>query len=473
MQLEVRISDRVVIFLLAALLALCACGGPKPPRLTDEVRLLPVHARVADPRNPSKPGDRRALLAEGFGEETERPGEAHVAWGDPHPGTRSTLVARFVHLADAQLTDDESPGRVSAADQPGASNAAYRPHDAWLCRMVDGMVRQTVALQPDFLLLGGDNLDNQQSNEVDWFLKLLEGGSVECDSGDDDAETPKTAFSAAGLGKIPWLWVTGNHDVLVQGNFVADAAARETAVGSRADLGTRDWRLSGGPVVQGDVPADARRKVLSPSELHQRVLGRADERANYTWDLEGTPLRVVVLDTAARSGGSDGVVLRAAFDEFLKPALDAAKAEGKWVVLTSHHATTSIGDGNQVFGTRQPDAVPVRELVALMTSYPNVLLSLVGHGHEHRVRRLEGQHPLVEVMTAAIADWPFQSRLIEVFDEENGWLRIRATGIDVPADTDELKVARALGVLDWTTKWFDGGAGGEGDGNVEIWVERP
>lgn len=458
--------------LLLAGLAPLGCGGPKP-RLTSDVTLVPMHARVAEQRNPSKPGERRALLAEGWGAETEGPGEPYFAWGEAHPGTRSRVVARFVHLADAQLTDDESPNRVAAADTPGSVNAAYRPHDAHLCELVDGMVRQSSALAPDFVLLGGDNIDNQQSNELDWFMMLMQGGPLECDSGRDDAESPKGAFRAAGLGKTPWLWVTGNHDVLVQGNFVADDAARAAAVGTRADLGTRDWSRPGGPVVQGEVAADARRALLSPTDLHRRVLSRPDERASYTWDLEGTPLRVVVLDTAARSGGSDGVVLRAAVDEFLKPALDAAQAEGKWVVFAAHHAMSSLGDGAQPFGTRQPDAVPVAELTALLTSYPNVLLSLVAHSHEHRVLRLEGMHPLIEMTTASIADWPFQSRLIEVLDEENGWLRIRATGIDIPADTPVLEEARALGVLDWTTKWFDGGEGAVEDRNVELWLPKP
>ena len=75
------------------------------------------------------------------------------------------------------------------------------------------------------MVLGGDNADNAQQNELDWFLSILDGApSVECDSGkDDDPVTgpdndPKDPFVAEGL-KVPWLWVTGNHDILNQGNF--------------------------------------------------------------------------------------------------------------------------------------------------------------------------------------------------------------------------------------------------------------
>jgi hypothetical protein len=443
------------------------------------------------------PGVRRALLAEGWGDELEAAGEAHVTYvpsGEtvPAAGANAHVVTRFVHLSDLQLADDESPTRVASTDQPGATDAAFRPHDAYLCLVINGLARQLRTLSIGFVLLGGDNVDNAQRNEVDQVMTLLGSGgtSMTCDTGADDdpiagpGNDPKDAFEVSGLG-VPWLWVTGNHDALSQGNFVVDESLRAASIGSNAALGTRDWSLPGGPVVQGAVAADPERAMLTPAELLQHVAADGDGHgltaataatgfANYTWDVPDSPVRMIVLDTAARSGGSEGVLTHGVVNTFLKPALDAALAEGKWVMLAAHHAASSLGDGDQTFGTRQPDAITSTEFIALITQYPNVLFSLTGHNHRHRLRTLVGaQHSVVEVTTASLADFPQQARVLELWDEDNGWLRLRATSIDPPVDTPLLAEARKLAVLDWTTSWFDSPPTGAEDRNVEIWVRKP
>lgn len=483
------------------LLLLVACGpGPVvPPRvvLTDEVTRAPSHASSspAEKRNSAIPGMRRALLAEGWGEETEGEGEAHVSYGvdeAPTPGPNARRLTRFVHLADLQLADDESPARVAATDQPGTTNAAYRPHDAYLCLVTDAIAREISALSVDFVLLGGDNIDNAQRNELDQVLALLGGGgSMTCDTGADDdpvpgaANDPKDAFDAHGLGAVPWLWVTGNHDALSQGNFVPDDRLRAAAIGNDSALGTRDWKVFGGPVIQGPVIADEARALLSPVELLTRVAQDGDGHglsgqtaaaglANYAWDVPGTQLRMIVLDTSARSGGSEGVLERAVLDTFLEPALDQAQAEGKWVMLASHHPSSALTDGDQPFGIKQTDTVTPEQFTALITAYPNVLFSFTAHAHRHHVRTLTGPtHSVIEMTTASLADFPQQARLLELWDEDNGWLRLRATSIDPPVDTPLLAEARRLAVLDWTTGWFDSPPTRPEDRNVDVWVRKP
>jgi hypothetical protein len=59
----------------------------------------------------------------------------------------------------------------------------------------------------DFAILGGDNIDNTQSNELDWLQTLLKGGVVECDSGDDDSAPEKAPFLAEGLA-VQTHWVS-------------------------------------------------------------------------------------------------------------------------------------------------------------------------------------------------------------------------------------------------------------------------
>jgi 3',5'-cyclic AMP phosphodiesterase CpdA len=470
--------------------------------LTTELTLMPAHA-VLDPtldRDPADPAAIDSMLSDGFGDLKKGPAWAMVPHtlddaAPPKSGSNAKRLTRFIHLSDTQLADDESPARLAAFDSPGISGA-FRPQEGHECRILNAAVRTINVLHHttpvDFVVLGGDNADNAQTNELGWFLSILDGApSVECDSGNDDDPVagpdndPKDPFVAEGL-KVPWLWVTGNHDVLNQGNWpAADHGA--DAIGAYSFSGTRDWSEPGAPVIKEDVPADPRREVLSRATMLDAVSKAGDGhgigagaktlgKAFYTFDVKGTPIRVVVLDTAAESGGSDGIIHQADIDAFVKPALDQAKAEKKWVILTSHHASRQIGDGGSLGFPKQADALTVEAWQAFVGGYDNVLMHLAGHTHLHRVTKTApvGGHAYWELETSALADFPHQMRMIEIWDEDDGYLTIRGTALDYQVDGDPVAAdGRKRSVVDYTSGWVGDGTGAVGDRNVALWIKKP
>jgi hypothetical protein len=346
-----------------------------------------------------------------------------------------------------------------------------------------------------FVLLGGDNADSAQTNEVDWVLGMLGGApEVECDSGDDDdlIDGPdndgKDPFEAEGL-RMPWKWVTGNHDVLVQGNLKVEAGNRTNVLGSVASTGTRNYAQPGGPVEKGDfVVPDPRRALLSRQELMTKVashgdghgLGEAQKqsgKAIYTFDIPDSPIRFLVHDTAAETGGAEGIIHKADVDAMIKPLLDRALDEKKWVILASHHSVGNLSADGGAFGSAQPDAMTAAEWSSFIGGSPNVVFSLVGHSHRHRVVPIApaGGHAWWEVMTSAIADYPHELRVVEIFDQDNGWIMLRGTCVDYSIEGDPVAAeGRKRGTVDYQSGWTSGEGQGEAqDRNVEIWIKKP
>lgn len=474
---------------LAALPAL-----PSAPTTLD-IAFLPVAPSGPLGPNPAQPEGLSVYLSRGLGERTIgapwRPtvlatdGKAHA------PGSNRKRLLRFVHLADAHVADDESPSRVTGYDSAVTTHAAMRPHEGDGCRLLHAAVRTAHALHAQdplsFVLLGGDNVDNAQENELGWVLSVLGGAPrIECDSGRDDDPVPgpdndgKDPFASAGLG-VPFLWVTGNHDVLAQGNFVVDEGQRATALGAEANGGARNYDKPGAPALSGPVVPDARRALLSRAALLERVRAHgphgvgSGERATYAFDPPDSPVRLIVIDTAHAEGGAAGVITRRELDAHVKPLLDAALAERKIVLLAAHHPASALTVSGGIFGRPEPDAVLEAEWLALLARYPNVVASLVGHAHRHQARLLRaGPRRLWEVTTGALIDFPNQFRVIELVDEDNGWLTLHATAVDVITEGDPVgEEARRRAQVDYSAGWVPDGSGAPGQRNVILWVKKP
>ena len=494
--------------------ALSACGKPSttadaglqklPPLAsaplgTERVWALDHPLVVERDRPPSNPAQLAYLFDAGYGGVSAAPGLTPAVFtvdgGAPAgAGDTPVLLARFVHLADMQLADDESPSRLVGFDNLGDLSGAFRPQEAWGCQMLNAAARSINALHRsrpiEFVVMGGDNADNAQRNEVQWFDAVLDGApQVECDSGDDDdvrpgpGNDPKDAFAPEGLA-MPWKWVTGNHDVLNQGVFQLTADARASYVGAQAQFGTRRWAQGEAAPFSGAITADPRREALVRSALMAEVAGSGDGhglkapgatqdgKAFYPVETALGRVRLVVLDTSIAEGSAEGILLSADVESRVRPMLEKAERDGVYVILVSHHSPQALTDGSNFGGQAQPGALTTTQWRDFLGQFPHVVMHLAGHSHEHhtRVARPATGHAFFESESASIADWPQQPRLIEVY-EEGAFLHLKLTPFDYAEDDDALAAeARRRAAVDSSTGWAGGNL--RESGAVELWFPK-
>jgi metallophosphoesterase (TIGR03767 family) len=276
-------------------------------------------------------------------------------------------------------------------------------------------------------------------------------------------------FSATGL-RVPWLSCFGNHEALNQGVGTITPGLAQALTGGRKPLRLppdfdHDRALQlfteqpdafmAAPDVA--IVADAGRRAISRREFVEahfrpgsRPFGhgfsgrnRLDGTAYYVHDTPAA--RLIALDTACLAGGAAGCV-----DHDQARWLEAQLAEvhssyrgpdgrevrtghdDRLVVLFSHHGTDTLTNTRGHTGHGEPP-LGGAELLALVHRFRNVVLWLNGHTHINAIRphRDPGDpaRGFWEVTTCAIADWPCQTRLVEIV-EDGGCLSIVCTMVD-------------------------------------------
>jgi metallophosphoesterase (TIGR03767 family) len=277
----------------------------------------------------------------GYQKLTAGPGWPLVTRTDLAPASagrdaRRTGLASFVQFTDLHLADTESPVRFEYLAK--YIDSAYRPHDVLTVRGASSLVERVNSLPggpwtglPFSLVIAtGDNTDNHEGAELDWYLTVMSGGRVTPTTGNPNAyegvgnsgsttywnpedpvqDTYKQAgfpevpgflsaaikpFTAPGLA-VPWYVTAGNHDDSIMGTLPdltllnsvytgglkleglddADAAKLAAALEDgdpAAALGLLVKLIDGGPVRH--VTPDANRKPFTNQGFAQAHLDTA------------------------------------------------------------------------------------------------------------------------------------------------------------------------------------------------------
>ncbi|MDX6587075.1 MAG: hypothetical protein QOI31_1548 [Solirubrobacterales bacterium] len=298
-------------------------------------------------------------------------------------------------------------------------------------------------------------------------------------------------FTAAGLD-VPSYVAFGNHDGLVQGNAAANASYEAVATGCikpasnvvfdpgtlSSALGALDPAnlLSLDPTKIRLVPPDPKRQYVSKLQYKNvfragtqvdghgfDLVDAAEETASagaagyYSWNPE-PGIRFIGLDTVSEAGiigpSADGNIDDPQFD-WLRGELEDATAADELVVLFSHHAIPSLTadfpdedappctvadphghDLNPGCDLDPRDSAPIHlaaDLTALLHEFPNAIAWVAGHSHVNSIEPYpspSGEGGFWSIRVAAEADWPQQTRLMEIFDNDDGTLSIFGTIVD-------------------------------------------
>ena len=409
------------------------------------------------------------------------------------------VIATLVHLTDAHVLDASSPARVPFLDRLGDPfESTFRPQETLTTQVLAGATRAIRAVAPDAVIQGGDLIDNDQRNELDWAMTVLRGGlvrtgryhGVQLASDPDpfyyrpDLDAPQHAgllrqagrpFVSPGV-RAPVHPVLGDHDILVAGELAPTPTTRALAVGDRAlwelppglSLPPGTQLTAGvspdGPPLPGlvnqflaaalagpkvRVPPDPRRRQLDPAEALETLRAGTRRSLDYSADV-GRNLRLIVLDLARRAGGSGGLV-RPDQPGWLARQLDEAGA-ARWVVVVSHQALTSSEGGDQ--------------LLTLLDEQPRVIAALSGHTHRNSIEP-RGHYWLIN--TASLIDYPQQARALRVVQTTDGGIAIQTWMLD-HTGSELGTISRQLAYLDAQGGRPKDFAGGRLDRNVTLYL---
>ncbi|WP_031507498.1 TIGR03767 family metallophosphoesterase [Streptomyces megasporus] len=473
-------------------------GAPSPTPTPTPVAPSPAGTTLESVATPRGTGGYRRL---GEGPGWGRVVRQDLAAAGGGREDRRTVLASFVHLTDAHVTDVQHPVRFEyqRAGKPGA----WRPHEALTVHGLISLIERVNSLRggpatgvpPSFVMTTGDNTDNNCRAELEWFLTAMSGGRITPNTGDprhyEGVQNsglplywqPEAAlrdldkrhgfpradgFLDAAIAQvaspgltIPWYSTVGNHDDLYGGHYASDPYFAELAVGDRKlySLPEAEAAALHRTVREGrDTRGEDLKRLLRAHARAMRTVTPDPSRAPLT----SREYAEAHLDPAYAGPGPVGhgytresVAQGRLYYSFriaenvVGISLDTTNPNGDY----RGHLTASqlrwldrelarhAGDHVLVFSHHYSASVRSggAELLALLKRHGNVVAWINGHSHRNRITPHGG---FWEITTASHVDWPQLARVIELVDNRDGTLSLFTTCVESAApygtDLDDL-----------------------------------
>jgi metallophosphoesterase (TIGR03767 family) len=397
----------------------------------------------------------------------------------------------LIHISDTHICDAQSPARVEyldrfadphhpAAAMIGSLIGTYRAQEILTVQVLQSMIQTINKIEHapvtgsaiDAVLITGDLTDNAQINELHWCATLLEGGTINPDSGSPErwegaggnryspffwnphgtpaGESDDFPRALYGFPKVPELLdavraplsspgikhqvlpVHGNHDALLQGTVAPDQFLRDLAksdlkifelpdeeafraLSNVTEVGPARYPAPGNPIYV-PVTADSSRDFVDATTWSSHFTLYAKQGEAKYWRKDFEHISLLALDTVNPFGGWQGSLDQDQMN-WLRDQLDSL--DDRLVVITSHHP---LEDMFNDYTPRAEPRVSREEIEKLLVSRKQVIAWICGHTHRHRIKYFGGDSSqgFWQIETASLIDWPQQGRTIEIFiDEEN------------------------------------------------------
>jgi metallophosphoesterase (TIGR03767 family) len=504
-----NVSRRSIVLSGAGGLALAAIGGATSARATDRA-LRATAARAFSTVGTTLEQTASATPMAGYRRLVAGPGfpvivREDLASAAPRRDDRRIAAASVVQVTDLHIMDAQSPMRFEFLVD--IDSLVFRPQEALGTHAAAQLVERInqLARGPfsdrrfDCVVSTGDNSDNSETIELDWFLAVMNGGTITPNTGsptrwegvqtvgDHRFYRPESGvldrYQKAGFPQIesyfdrvvkphaspglrtPWYSVFGNHDDSINGlmpfdwnpldefytgttkfrGFTSDADSAAlvdafdnkypAAVGAHAPIDT-SWQVTPDERRAPFSPEDFIAAHLAPSALGAGPIGHgfyADSPNTYYSFRISPGVLGISLDSTNQGGFVYGSLGDAQF-RWLDSTLAAAKDD--YVILFSHHTTTSMN--NSLPDPRNPDETRHlgAEVVDLVHRYPHVLAWVNGHTHTNHIVPHRGTTPELsfwEINTASHIEFPQQARIIDVCRNNDGTVSLFTTLIESAA----------------------------------------